>query len=336
MPGDKPNQGSRVNNFRSPRQGGRWGVESRHERRRHPPGLPRVHGRAGPCGHSPRAADPPGRPDHAVHRQRHAAAAAVPARRRPPGRASGSTDSQTCLRVQDIDEVGDNRHTTFFEMLGNWSLGDYFKDEQLPQVWDIPDRAGRAGPEPDLRHLLHRRPGPRHPQGHRVRRDLDRAVHRGRRLAPTRSSSAPRSTAPRSAPAARGSRSTARRTGGAAAATPRTCRSASRAARTPRCSTCTREIEHDPAYGANCHQNCDCGRYIEIGNSVFMEYKRTETGFEPLPRKNVDYGGGLARIAAASMDSPDVFRINLLWPIIDEAARSCPASRTRPRPWRCG
>ena len=76
------------------------------------------------------------------------------------------------------------------------------------------------------------------------------------------------------------------------------------------------QIEHDPAYGAHCHPNCDCGRYIELGNSVFMEYKRTETGFEQLPRRNVDYGGGLARIAAASMDSPDVYRINLLWPIV--------------------
>ena len=44
-------------------------------------------------------------------------------------------DSQTCLRVQDIEDVGDNRHTTFFEMLGNWSLGDYFKDQQLHQFW---------------------------------------------------------------------------------------------------------------------------------------------------------------------------------------------------------
>ena len=72
----------------------------------------------------------------------------------------------------------------------------------------------------------------------------------------------------------------------------------------------------DPAYG-KAHPASDGGQFMEIGNEVFMQYHRLEDGsFEELTRRNVDFGGGLERIAAAAIDSPDVFRISLLWPIV--------------------
>jgi alanyl-tRNA synthetase len=64
---------------------------------------------------------------------------------------------------------------------------------------------------------------------------------------------------------------------------------------------------HDAKFGAECHPNCDCGRFMEIGNSVFMQYLKTADGFERLPKQNVDFGGGLERIAAAAAGTPDVF-----------------------------
>jgi alanyl-tRNA synthetase len=70
---------------------------------------------------------------------------------------------------------------------------------------------------------------------------------------------------------------------------------------------------HEKSEWANqpCHPACDCGRFMEIGNSVFMQYKKTENGFEELVQKNIDFGGGLERITAAVMDTPDVFLIDL-------------------------
>jgi alanyl-tRNA synthetase len=68
-----------------------------------------------------------------------------------------------------------------------------------------------------------------------------------------------------------------------------------------------------------CHVNCDCGRFLEIGNSVFMQYQKQADGsFQELPQKNVDFGGGLERILAASQDKRDVFQTELFWPIIAE------------------
>jgi alanyl-tRNA synthetase len=76
---------------------------------------------------------------------------------------------------------------------------------------------------------------------------------------------------------------------------------------------------HDPSFGEFCHPNCDCGRFMEIGNNVFMAYRKVADGkFEELEQKNIDHGSGLERIAAAKLGDPDVFKISLMWPIVEK------------------
>lgn len=225
-------------------------------------------------------------------------------------------DTQTCLRVQDIDEVGDNRHTTFFEMLGNWSLGDYFKQEQIPQVWSF--LTEKVGLDPDRIYVSCFSGDP----AHGIPKDEESAAIWTRLFEEAGVSADTVDLGTEEEGARIG-------TGGARIAFYSKknwwCRGGS-AEDMPvgepggpdtEMFYLFPKVEHDPSFGEHCHQNCDCGRFIELGNSVFMEYRRTEEGFESLPARNVDYGGGLARIAAASMDSPDVFRISLLWPIIE-------------------
>ncbi|MBD3279249.1 MAG: alanine--tRNA ligase, partial [Candidatus Pacebacteria bacterium] len=67
-----------------------------------------------------------------------------------------------------------------------------------------------------------------------------------------------------------------------------------------------------------CHVNCDCGRFLEIGNSVFMQYKKTKQGFSQLAQKNIDFGGGLERILAAANQDPDIFKTDAFLPIIKQ------------------
>ena len=77
------------------------------------------------------------------------------------------------------------------------------------------------------------------------------------------------------------------------------------------------EIKHDKKFGEHCHPNCDCGRFLEIGNNVFMEYIKNEDGsFSLLPQKNIDFGGGLERLAMAVNNSPDIIKTNHK-PILD-------------------
>ena len=227
------------------------------------------------------------------------------------------TDSQTCLRVQDIEEVGDNRHTTFFEMLGNWSLGDYFKLEQLTQFWRF--LTERVGLDPDRIYVscFSGDEGggiPKDTESAGIWTELFTAAGISADQVELGTEEHGAEVGSQGARIAFYSKKNWWCRGGKAENMP----VGEPGGPDSEVFYLYPQIEHDPAYGAQCHQNCDCGRFIELGNSVFMEYKKTETGFDTLPRRNVDYGGGLARISAASVDSSDVYRITLLWPIVEK------------------
>ncbi len=229
-------------------------------------------------------------------------------------------DSQTCLRSQDIDDIGDNRHTTFFEMLGNWSLGDYFKEQQIEWMFDFLSNVVKldmskvyvtcfiGAPEYNI---------PKDTEAAKVWQRLfeesglsygeaeigseqdgyERGIRDGERIFYYDSS-----------------KNWWSRNG-----EPKT---------TPIGDPCGPDseifyefdfIEHDKKYGPHCHPNCDCGRFMEIGNNVFMAYKKVADGkFEELQQKNIDHGSGLERIAAAKNNDPDVYKISLMWPIIEK------------------
>jgi len=225
-------------------------------------------------------------------------------------------NSQTCLRAQDIDEIGDNRHTTFFEMLGNWSLGDYFKAEQLPWLWEfLTDQVGLDPAKLYVTCFIG-------DAAHNIPRDVESGEIWKRLFKDKGINGAEVEIGSEADGYTKGMQ------GGRIfyydASKNWWCRAGSiddMPAGEPGGpdSEVFYEfdfIEHDAKYGEHCHPNCDCGRFLEIGNSVFMEYVKTVSGFDHLPNKNVDFGGGLERIAAASLNSPDVFKISLLQPVI--------------------
>lgn len=228
-------------------------------------------------------------------------------------------DSQTCLRAQDIEEIGDNRHTTFFEMLGNWSLGDYFKAEQIPWFWKF--MTGTVGLDPRKLYVTcfsgdDTNQIPRDEQSAEIWKKLYADAGIVANTAEIGSEQDGYSKGMQ----------TDERIFFYDASKNWWC-GAGKIHDMPVGSPGGPDtemfyefdfIEHDPKWGEKCHPNCDCGRFMEIGNSVFMEYVRTEAGFEKLPKQNVDFGGGLERIAAARMNTPDVFKVSLLSPIIEQ------------------
>lgn len=222
-------------------------------------------------------------------------------------------DSQLSFRAGDIEEVGDNRHTTFFEMLGNWSLGDYFKQEQLPWIFEfLTSKEKGLGFDPQKFYVTV------FDGDADVGVDLDtESVEIWKKIF-----------------AEKGIAAELVRIGTEEAGYEKGMRSGrifsygdknwwSRAgapAKMPPGEIGGPDSEifydfgtpHDSKWGKECHPNCDCGRFVEICNSVFMQFmKNTDGSFSELPKRNVDFGGGLERFAATTLSSADVFDIDV-------------------------
>lgn len=228
-------------------------------------------------------------------------------------------DSQTCLRAQDIDDIGDNRHTTFFEMLGNWSMGDYFKEQQIEWMYEWLSEVVQL----DMSRLYVTCFIGAPEYG--IPKDVEAAAVWKRLFEANGLSAGEAEIGSEESGYARGIKEGERifyydgsKNWWSRNGKPET---------TPVGDPCGPDSEmfydfgtpHDPAYGEFCHPNCDCGRFMEIGNNVFMAYRKVAEGkFEPLEKPNIDHGSGLERIAAAKIDNPDVFRISLMWPIIEK------------------
>lgn len=229
-------------------------------------------------------------------------------------------DSQPSLRLQDIEDVGDPRHTTVFEMLGNWSLGDYFKKEQIRNFFEF--LTHEIGLDPHKIYVTcfigNEKYGiPKDTEAAEIWQEVFREA--GIEARAVEIGSAENGNK-------RGIREGERiffyddhenwwsRGGGIET--------------TPLGDPCgpDSEVFYDfgedkqdvEKYGLS-HPASDGARFMEIGNQVFMQYRRLEDGtFEELKHKNVDFGGGLERITAASIGSFDVFKISLMRPIIEK------------------
>jgi len=196
-------------------------------------------------------------------------------------------DCQRSLRTVDIDEVGDNRHLTYLKMLGNWSLGDYFKEEQIPWIFEFfTKELGIPKEKLWVSVFEGSKDVPKDVESFELWKKLgipeSRIFFYG-----VEKNWWSRSGAPDKMPVGE--------IGGPDS-----------------------EMffdfgtRHNPKFGKECHPNCDCGRFLEIGNSVFIQYQKNKDGsLSELPQKNVDFGGGLERITAVVNGDPDIFKIDI-------------------------
>ena len=192
-------------------------------------------------------------------------------------------DYQKCVRTNDIDEVGDNRHLTYFEMLGNWSLGDYFKEESIKMSFEfLTKELGIPVEKLSVTVFEGDEDCPRDEFSAKCWKDagiLDGHIYYYGKddnwwIA----------------------------------------------GETGPCGPDT-EMFYDtgkPACSENCQPSCDCGKYVEIWNNVFMEYFKDENGYSKLKQQNVDTGLGLERMTMLLQGKETPFDTELFKPVMDK------------------
>ncbi len=195
------------------------------------------------------------------------------------------TDVQKCVRTGDIDDVGDASHLTFFEMLGNWSLGDYFKKESIAYSFEfLTDEKYLGIPIDKLSFTVFEgnEDAPRDDESASIWESLGVSKDRIFFLPKEDNWWGP-------------------------------------AGETGPCGPDT-EIFIDtgkPACGSNCRPGCNCGKYVEIWNNVFMQYHKNMDGsYSPLKRKCVDTGMGVERTVAMLQGKPSVYNTEAFTSII--------------------
>ncbi len=199
------------------------------------------------------------------------------------------TDVQKCIRTGDIEEVGDPSHLTFFEMLGNWSLGDYFKKEAISWSWEFltsPEYLGLDKDKLAFSVFAGDEDCPRDEEAHDIWRSMGVAEDHIFYLPKENNWWGP-------------------------------------AGQTGPCGPDTEMfiIRDKAPCGPNCSPACSCGRYLEIWNDVFMQYNKQKDGtFIPLEKKNVDTGMGLERTICVLTGKKTVYETDAFTGIIAKIA----------------
>ena len=207
----------------------------------------------------------------------------------PHPAGSRLTDVQKCIRTGDIDDVGDPSHLTFFEMLGNWSLGDYFKKEMIPWSWEFLTSEEYLGlPKDRLAFTVFEGDAdcPRDEESYNLWRSCG-VKEENLFFLPKENNW----------------------WGPAGISGP--------------CGSDTEMFiitDKEPC-GPNCSPACSCGRYLEIWNDVFMQYNKNAEGkYEPLAKKNVDTGMGLERTVCVLNGKKSVYEIDAFAGILNRIA----------------